>query len=53
LNGFSLIDQIKSSIEILMNMKVEEQDEIDNPDLFPQEDSRDLFSDRPPHSLGN
>ena len=33
-DGFSLIDLIKSSIEVLMNMKVEEQDEIDNPDLY-------------------
>jgi hypothetical protein len=34
LDGFSLIDQIKQSIEILMNMKVEEQDELENPELF-------------------
>lgn len=34
MDGFSLIDQIKTSIEMLMNMKVEEQDEIENPDLF-------------------
>lgn len=33
-DGFALIDLIKSSIEVLMNMKVEEQDEIDNPDLY-------------------
>ena len=34
LDGFAIIDQIKTSIEMLMNMKVEEQDEIENPDLF-------------------
>lgn len=34
MDGFALIDQIKTSIEMLMNMKVEEQDEIENPDLF-------------------
>ena len=34
LDGFTLIDYIKTSIEILMNMKVEEQDEMENPDLF-------------------
>lgn len=33
-DGFTLIDYIKSSIEVLMNMKVEEQDELENPDLF-------------------
>jgi hypothetical protein len=35
-DGFTLIDYIKTSIEILMNMKVEEQDEMENPDLFSQ-----------------
>jgi len=35
LDVFTLIDYIKSSIEILMNMKVEEQDEHEL--LFPQE----------------
>jgi hypothetical protein len=34
LDGFTLIDYIKTSIEVLMNMKVEEQDEMENPDLF-------------------
>ena len=34
IDGFTLIDYIKSSIEVLMNMKVEEQDEIENPGLF-------------------
>lgn len=34
LDGFTLIDYIKTSIEILMNMKVEEQDEMENPELF-------------------
>ena len=33
-DGFTLIDYIKSSIEVLMNMKVEEQDEMENPGLF-------------------
>ena len=33
-DGFTLIDYIKSAIEVLMNMKVEEQDEMENPDLF-------------------
>jgi len=33
-DGFALIDYIKSSIEVLMNMKVEEQDEMEDPDLF-------------------
>ena len=33
-DGFTLIDYIKGSIEMLMNMKVEEQDALDNPDLF-------------------
>ena len=28
------LDYIKTSIEILMNMKVEEQDEMENPELF-------------------
>ena len=37
MDGFSLIDQIKQSIEILMNMKVEEQDELENPELFAHE----------------
>lgn len=34
LDGFAIIDSIKTSIEMLMNMKVEEQDEMENPDLF-------------------
>jgi len=34
IDGFALIDYIKQSIEMLMNMKVEEQDEMENPDLF-------------------
>ena len=34
IDGFALIDYIKSSIEVLMNMKVEEQDEMENPGLF-------------------
>ena len=34
IDGFTLIDYIKSSIEVLMNMKVEEQDEMENPGLF-------------------
>jgi hypothetical protein len=29
-----LIDQIKQSIEILMNMNFLEQDELENPELF-------------------
>ena len=33
-DGYALIDLIKSAIEVLMNMKVEEQDEMENPDLF-------------------
>ena len=33
-DGYTLIDYIKSAIEVLMNMKVEEQDEMENPDLF-------------------
>ena len=33
-DGYTLIDHIKSAIEVLMNMKVEEQDEMENPDLF-------------------
>ena len=34
IDGFALIDYIKQSIEVLMNMKVEEQDEMENPGLF-------------------
>ena len=34
MDGFTLVDHIKSAIEMLMNMKVEEQDEMENPDLF-------------------
>ena len=34
MDGFAIIDQIKTSIEMLMNMKVEEQDEMENPGLF-------------------
>lgn len=34
LDGFTLIDQIKATIEMLMNCKQEEMDESDHPDLF-------------------
>jgi len=34
LDGFTLIDEIKNHVEVLMNMKVEEQDELENPELF-------------------
>jgi hypothetical protein len=47
MDGYTLIDQIKQSIEILMNMKVEEQDEMENPDLFSDQNSVDRFSERP------
>ena len=41
-DGYTLIDHIKSAIEVLMNMKVEEQDEMENPDLFTRT-SQDLL----------
>ena len=47
LDGFTLIDYIKTSIEILMNMKVEEQDEMENPDLF-TDTSNSLRRGEPP-----
>ena len=46
-DGFTLIDYIKTSIEILMNMKVEEQDEMENPDLF-TDTSNSFIRDDPP-----
>jgi hypothetical protein len=46
-DGFSLIDQIKQSIEMLMNMKVEEQDELEHPELFSGGNSIEPTSDRP------
>jgi hypothetical protein len=33
-DGFTLIDYIKSSIEILMNMKIEENDQHNESDCF-------------------
>ena len=34
MDGFTLIDQIKQTIELLMNVKQEEQDDSEHPDLF-------------------
>ena len=50
-DGFALVDYIKTSIEVLMNMKVEEQDEMENPELFSPRPNQ--INDQDSSQMGN